>query len=211
MINITLRAHLTGSTATHLTVGAHSSLVQLGLDVIQSMLRLGCLSVALRDVQEMTYPLAQRFEDDAADDMVAIVGRQIATELVEVRVQASQLDVRGLRLADGLMHIAIDIWHGDGEVGIVYLQLLDVPQRQIDRPAGLRSSDSAPESRNPASNSILSDYWPECACPSKPITYPSAAAWCSPDIPPSPGSRICPRWSNSSENSSFRSLRGPAL
>lgn len=138
VINITLRAHLTGSTATHLTVGAHSSLVQLGLDVIQSMLRLGCLSVALRDVQEMTYPLAQRFEDDAADDMVAIVGRQIATELVEVRVQASQLDVRGLRLADGLMHIAIDIWHGDGEVGIVYLQLLDVPQRQIDRPAGLQ-------------------------------------------------------------------------
>lgn len=64
--------------------------------------------------------------------MVPIVGRQVATKLVEVRMQPAQLDVRGLRLADSLVDVAINLWHRHGEVGIVHLQLLDVPERQVD-------------------------------------------------------------------------------
>jgi len=178
--------------------------MQLGLDVVQPVLRLSRLAVALGDVEQVAHALAQRLEDDASDHVVAVVGREVAAELVEVRMQAPQLDVRGLRLADGLVHVAIDVRHGDCEIGIVHLQLLDVPQRQVDRAAGfqvIRLGAGVQE----AYRVLLASQWIP-GHNGHTGTHPSAAAWCSPGIPPSPGSRICPRWSSSWENSSCRRL-----
>lgn len=64
--------------------------------------------------------------------MIAIVGRQIATEFIEIWMQSPQFDVCRLRLADGFVHILVDIWHGNCKVGIVHFQLLNVPQWQIN-------------------------------------------------------------------------------
>lgn len=107
--------------------------MQLGLDVVQTVLGLGLVAVALGDVEQVSHPLAQCLKDDASHHMVAVVGRQIPSKLVEVRMQATQLDVRGLRLANGLVYVSVDLRYGDREVGIVHFQFFNVPEGQVDR------------------------------------------------------------------------------
>lgn len=126
------------SSSTYLCVCAHTRLVQLGLDVVQPMLWFVVTGIVLGYVQQMAHTLAQCLEYDASYHMVAIVGRQIATEFIEIWMQSSQFDVCRLRLADSFVHILVDLRHGNCKVSIVHFQFLNVPQWQIDGASGFQ-------------------------------------------------------------------------